>query len=232
MTDYKYPEFDKEGKIVCQICGKSFNIISASHLKKHDLTNKEYHDQFKDLKLTGDKYRTVQKFCHTSVFAPTPKALTEIMDEVVVDEPIEPIEDPKTPELTDEVLTLLNTKNKHIVGKPKVQNVMQNMKQRILQIFQRYLFHIQTNYTVQIFTPSGHLLHEVITDFADPIQKIVINFPKAFWHNRNRDPLSTKHLTENEWIVIENNSLSPSNAELIDMIQPILNKTNLVCKKY
>lgn len=224
MSDYPHDEFDKDGKIVCQFCGKSLNIISPTHLRKHELTLNQYKEKYKDIHLTSNKYRTVQKFCHTSMFAPTAKPLTEIMDEVLVTEPIEPKEEEsKSRQLTNEALIALNQETpSQVVSKPKVKNSIQNMKNKILDTLKRYFFHIEQNYNIQIFGPSGHLIHEFITDFADPVQKVVVNFPKTFWHNKNSDPAVNTRLNEHGWKVLELYSLAPSNKEIIELVQPYL----------
>lgn len=214
--DYKYPEFDKDGKVICQICGKSFNIIQVTHLRKHEMTLKEYQEQFKDLHITSDKYRTISKFCHSPTFSPTPKPLTEIMEEVIVDAPVE------SEDITKILEKAIEQTKDPLPQKPKTRSPMQDMKTRISNILKRYYLEIQENYPVQIFAPSGHLLHEFITDFADPSNKVVFNFPKTFWHNRNLDPNSNNKLSEHGWKVIEIYSLAPTDKEIIDIIQPYL----------
>jgi uncharacterized Zn finger protein (UPF0148 family) len=40
MAELLYPLFDEKGKVVCQICGKSFLVISPTHLSiKHKISN-------------------------------------------------------------------------------------------------------------------------------------------------------------------------------------------------
>lgn len=223
MTDYTYPEFDKEGKVICQLCGKALNIISPSHLRKHEMSLEQYKERFKDLKITGEKYRTVQKFCHATLFAPQAKPLTQIMEEVLVNEPKEPTEDDiKNMALTKEVLNAIEQQKttESEIEKPKIRNPMQDMKARILELLKRYFIHVQQNYTVQEFAPSGHLLLECITDFADPVTKTVINFPKTFWHNKNPDPAVNTRMSEYGWKVIEIHSLAPSNKEISEVVEP------------
>lgn len=224
--NHPYPEFDKQGKVICQFCGQALHIIAVSHLKKHGVTMQQYQERFKDLKVTGDKYRVVQKFCHASLFAPVAKPLTEIMDEVLVEEPTEPTEEEtKSLQFTKEALEALKLSEQEnnkpaALLKPKIKNPMQDMKNKILETLKRYFFHIEQNYTIQIFAVSGHLAYEFITDFADPVQKIAINFPKTFWHNKNHDPASNNRLIENGWKIIEIHSLAPSVNELTKTLQP------------
>jgi len=221
MTDYPHPEYDQEGKILCQECGKSLNIISPTHLRKHSLTLAQYKEKYKNINVTSQKYKTVQKFCHTTMFAPQPKPLTEIMDEVVVEKPTEPEEESK--DITQEALQVLGQQDKNIIPeKPNVKNPMEDMKKRILNLLRRDLLHIQQNYTVQIFTPSGHLLHEFITDFGDPVNQLIVNFPKTFWHNKNLDPAANTRLNEHGWKVIEIHSNAPSDQLITETLKPYL----------
>lgn len=221
MSEYPYPEFDQEGKVICQLCGKPLNIISPSHLRKHDTTLQQYQDKFKDVHVTSEKFRVVSKFCHSPALAPTPKPLNEIMEEVVVDQPIMPQED-----LTKLIEKSSEPTTKAVIqsppSKPKSKNPMQDMKTRILLMLKQYFLNIQQDYEVQIFAGSGHLLHEFITDFTDPNQKIVINFPKTFWHNKNPDPAVNKRLSEHGWKVIEIYSVAPGNKEIAEVLKPYL----------
>lgn len=218
MSEYPHPEFDQEGKVICQICGKPLNIISPSHLRKHDINLQQYKEKFKGINVTSEKFRVVSKFCHSSALAPTPKPLNEIMEEVIVDQPISPIEDlTKIIEKASEPPTKINILPPQ---KPKSKNPMKDMKTRILMMIKPYFLNIQQDYEVQIFTGTGHLLHEFITDFADPNQKIVINFPQTFWHNKNPDPAVNKRLSEHGWKVIEIYSLAPGNKEIAEVLKP------------
>jgi hypothetical protein len=220
MSEYPYPEFDQEGKVVCQLCGKSLNIISPSHLRKHDVNLQQYQEKFKDIHVTSEKFRVVSRFCHSPALAPTPKPLNEIMEEITVDQTITQQEDlTKIIEKASEETTKVNILPP---SKLKSKNPMQEMKMRILLMLKQYFLNIHQDYEVQIFTGSGHLQHEFITDFADPNQKIVINFPKTFWHNKNPDPAANKKLSEYGWKVIEIYSIAPGNKEIAEVLKPYL----------
>jgi len=58
-------------------------------------------------------------------------------------------------------------------------------KNKILQQLKTVLPNVEKDYLIQIYNLTrDQLLFECITDFADPVEKIVIDFPHAFWHNR------------------------------------------------
>jgi very-short-patch-repair endonuclease len=65
---------------------------------------------------------------------------------------------------------------------------------------------------IQEFTLDGRMLFEFISDFSDPVLKVNIEFPNAFWHNRMRfdDPTREQKLKECGWKVIKINSKAPS----------------------
>ena len=44
-------------KIQCRICGGEFHMISPTHLKKHDMTNEQYHQQFPDAPMASPKQK-------------------------------------------------------------------------------------------------------------------------------------------------------------------------------
>jgi len=36
-NELQYPEFDDKGKVICQVCGKSYQVISPRHLNLHKI---------------------------------------------------------------------------------------------------------------------------------------------------------------------------------------------------
>ena len=63
---------------------------------------------------------------------------------------------------------------------------------------------------------SGRLKYQFITDFTDPILRIVIQFPNTFWHNndRNIDPLKNQKLEQDGWKVLVVTERAPTNRDI------------------
>jgi len=55
--------YDSEGRLRCEICGKYYHHLGA-HLKKHNILVKEYNEEFgnpKNRALVSDKVKAVQR---------------------------------------------------------------------------------------------------------------------------------------------------------------------------
>lgn len=63
-----YPKLDEQGNVVCQLCGKSFGILTFGHMKKcHNIGLSEYKTQFKDFPVSSQKFRDNQRKVQTQV---------------------------------------------------------------------------------------------------------------------------------------------------------------------
>ena len=51
-----HPEFDSKGNVVCQICGKSFLVISPMHLKKHNILFNDYVKRYPNAPVSGEEF--------------------------------------------------------------------------------------------------------------------------------------------------------------------------------
>jgi very-short-patch-repair endonuclease len=76
---------------------------------------------------------------------------------------------------------------------------------------------------IQVFSINGRLFFEFISDIADPVLKVNVEFPQAFWHNRGayEDPLRDIKLEEYGWKVIRINSKSPSLKDIEEAIKGV-----------
>jgi very-short-patch-repair endonuclease len=82
---------------------------------------------------------------------------------------------------------------------------------------------MQRDYMIQIVNIMGRLQFETISDFADPVLKINVEFPNVFWHNMGRynDPLRDVRLEENGWKVINIKSKNPSLTNIEDSLKSV-----------
>ena len=98
------------------------------------------------------------------------------------------------------------------VKNQKALTPMESMKKRILDHLKLYFSNIKMDYLVRQFGCDENLKFEFITDFCDPILKIVIQFPETFWHNMESalDPNKNYKLGQYGWKIIEIPTNNPS----------------------
>lgn len=199
MSEYKFPFFDDNGKVICQGCGESFLSIAPRHIKKCcGLSFSEYKSKYPDAPLTSEQFNKMSKYGKvTDLFQETIIAAQELIEE--------------QPEIPDEEIL-----KQGIVPKKIKKNMFEQKKDEIQQILQKYLPSVQQNYEINEYTLTGHLLLYAITDFADPILKINVEFPDTFWHNRLQYvvPQRTYHLKRCGWKVIEIKGNAPTKEQI------------------
>lgn len=205
MGEYEYPLINDDGKIICQLCGKPFLVISPKHLVNHKITYSEYKLRFPNAPLSSAEFDSRSKYGkEKGIFQDDEPEKLIIGDEKFVDE---------EPEI-EEVLDLQN-----IINSEK-RNKIDNSKHKILDHLRMYFSNIKMNYSIRENWPDGRTIFQFITDFADPILKIDIEFPKTFWHNQEQfiDLNRNKKLEEHGWKVVEINSPSPSFKEIDEVL--------------
>lgn len=199
MSEYPFPFFDEEGKVNCQICGKSYLVIVPRHLATHDVVYSEYKLRFPGAPLSSEEFDGRSKFGkEKQIFVKD--TLAEIEDEVYVDE---------EPEIEEEInLEQILVKE----SDSKSQDICNSSKDKILDHLRSFFMNIRKDHMIRIFSPDGRLLFESISDFADPVLKIDIEFPKTFWHNEGAyiNPNRKGTLEMYGWKIIEINSVAPT----------------------
>jgi uncharacterized Zn finger protein (UPF0148 family) len=204
--EYQYPLFDDEGKVVCQICGKSFLVISPRHLSKHKIQYSDYTKRYPDAPLSSDQFNVKSKYGKEKGFF-----VDENVDNIIADEEsIYVEEDTDFDELNlDEVI---QKQLKHIQQDP-----MKIQKAKIFDHLRTHFINVEKDYLIrEISQVSNKLLFEFITDFCDPVLRIIIQFPNTFWHNKDTiiDPLKNQKLQEQGWKILEINSRAPSTEDI------------------
>jgi hypothetical protein len=204
-----YPEYDEQGKIICQICGKSYSIISPTHLsRKHKINVEEYKKRFPNLELTSGAYRTLQKHVHTPIFKKQedgkleeqPDILRTLLKEIIVSE--------KPPEDISEIA--------YKDEKPKKKNLVFENKHRVFEELKEHLKHVEKDHVIQFIVQGGYLQYEFVTDFADPVARVIVDCPNTFWHNRdfNSDPQKFIKLLQDGWTILVLESNSPTKEQI------------------
>jgi len=197
MSEYPHPLFDEKRKVICQICGKAFLVISPRHLDKHNIKYADYTKRFPKAPLSTQEFKARGKYGKSKLFEQD-----EIGQEQLVDE-----KEPEVEELDIEKL----------IKSQKALTPMDAMKARILDHLRIYFANIKKDYLISQYGIDKRLKFEFITDFCDPILKVVIQFPDTFWHNREAgiDLNKNLKLSSYGWKVIEIPTASPS-YKLID----------------
>ena len=125
--DYTYPLMDGDGKVICQLCGKSFLVISPKHLGKHDIRYSEYKLRFPDAPLSTSEFAASSKYGRVK----------NIFDdeEIFVEDEMENLEDEfeglNDPEIVLEVKTEIDI-DKLTETIRKFENPMEELKSKIL----------------------------------------------------------------------------------------------------
>jgi len=193
MSEYNFPHFEEEsGKVNCQICGKPFLVISPKHLLSHNIKYSEYKLRFPDAPLSCEEFGAASKYGKE-------KDMFSESEEVIIDEEVL-IEEPEVEEIVIDTV-LVNSKT----GK------LDRIKGKIFDHLRSFFSNVKANYMIREKLIDGTLELEFITDFADPVLKIDIEFPDAFWHNipQYDDPTRDRKLEAKGWKVITIKGRSP-----------------------
>jgi len=198
----QYPPFDEEtGKVACQVCGKYFLVISPRHLMKHKISYSDYTKRYPNAPLSSKEFSAKTKYGKVKdLFAPVKS--DDELEEVIVNE---------QPTIEDDMDI-----EKILKEKTYVDPVKQS-KAQILDTLRSYFTNIRQDYMIEEYgRMSKRLKYQFITDFADPILRIVVQFPNTFWHNRDVhiDPLKNEKLDADGWRVLTVKQRSPSRSDI------------------
>jgi len=224
MSEHSYPETNDEGKVICQICGRPFLVISVTHLKKHGITLDQYRTRYPDLPISSKEFKTRGKFGKMGLFKKESKEtedtirdddLPEKKSEHVTGPVIEDLPEEKAGHVTDPVIEDVDfSKVAEVIEPPSdsSSNPITRKKQEIIDYLRGIFPSIQENYLIHKVNLGGHLEYEFITDFADPLLKIDFEFPKTCWHNRDRymNVRRNEILRSDGWKVVEIQSNNPT----------------------
>jgi hypothetical protein len=195
-----FQPYNEQGKVICQLCGKPFTVITPSHLKKvHSVTYDQYRARFGDY-LASEEFTAKIKYGRTKgLLATSEKEIGE--DIQIVDEPI--IEE------VFNVGEILNTSTRD-------KDPLTQIRKRYLDRLRIQFGNMRENYIIQEYTLGGELKYEYITDFCDPVLKIIIDFPSTFFHNNDIYIDMSKHrkLQADNWMIITVPGRSPSLEEM------------------
>ncbi|MDX1702413.1 MAG: hypothetical protein R3250_17425 [Melioribacteraceae bacterium] len=206
---FNYPPFNEKGKVICQVCGKAFMILTPSHLKTHNLKYSEYSQQFPDAPITNEEFKALSKYSKPKYSEEDHKILGE---ETVIEDDI--------PVIDDEFEMPKNQLAKEF------DNPMDAKKFEIFSFLADYLPNLKQDFLIEIFDIQQNLIFSTISDYSDPILKVNVEFPETFWHNRDavyHDKNRRLKLEEHGWRVIELKGPAPPIKDIEKAIRKHLN---------
>ena len=205
MTEYNFSYFEeKSGKVHCQICGKPYLVISPRHLQSHKIKYSEYKLRFPDAPLSCEEFGTVSKYGKE-------KGMFLESEEVIIDEKYL-IDEAEIEEIAIDTVLLSS-------GTEKIDK----LKGRIFDDLRSIFSNVKVNYMIREKLVDGRTLFEFITDFADPVLKIDLEFPNTFWHNKDQyiDLNRDRKLKERGWKVIKIKGNNPSLTDIENEVKNI-----------
>lgn len=235
MSELSYPEFNKQGKVNCQLCGKSYLVISPTHLlHKHNVTVEQYQIRFPKLSLSTEEFRARGKYGRSGLFGEKLQEKLRDIDEIKDGDL--PDEKPRTPTgpVIEDIITYDTNKKSRAPTDPVIEDIappdtdkpkipedpITRKKHQILDFLKETFPNTQENYLISKKSLTGHLRYEYITDFADSVLKIDFEFPDTFWHNRDnyQDLKRNLRLEDDGWKVVVVRGHNPT----IKMLEKII----------
>ncbi len=195
----KFDKFDKSGTmVICQICGKSFKMLTPAHLKRHGMTLGEYQLTYRDFPITGAAYSASHVHSDSILFKDKESL------------PIEKLE-----------IKAKVKKDKKL--KFKLPSEQKN-KQDILNYLIDYYPFIENNYVIEKINKQGLLNYKFTVDIADPFRKTIFDFTDAYWHNKDNYPDHARNLKlkDDGWIVISIKKHYPTIIDVKDYTDNII----------
>ena len=205
MNEYPHQLYDEKGKVICQICGKSYLVISPKHLGKHNVKYADYVKRFPNAPLSNKEFAARGKYGRNKDLFIHPE--NEIIDDLLIDEP-------KVEEL-DDVEEFIRAESK--------LDPISRMKARLFDHLKLFFSNIKMDYLISQFGTDENLKFEFITDYCDPILKVVIQFPDTFWHNHDTiiDLNKTVKLEKYGWKVYKIYSKDPTFAQIDETLKDL-----------
>jgi len=206
-SELQFEPFDDKGKVICQICGKSFQVISPRHLNLHKIEYADYRKRYPNAPLSCDEFIARSKYGKTSGLFVNDADLHDCMlEEETVEEEVE-LDDLE-----------FETAMKKVVE--EIKDPAQNQKMAVLDHLRLHYANVEKDYRILHKSPiTKKYLFDFITDFSDAVLKIVFDFPDTFWHNRNpMDPLREKKLKDAGWKILVIKGRAPGPGDIDDAI--------------
>lgn len=203
VVSFPYLLFDEDKKVICQICGKSFNSITDKHLQSHKIKMVDYQKRYPGVPTKRSNYT---KSKHGAPPRPVKLNQPETLEEFIIQ---------KSAKYKIDPLDKLANEAKETKKDP-----IASMKKRILETLRKFHANVEMDYLISQFGTDNRLKFEFITDYCDPILKVVFQFPDTFWHNHDLiiDLNKTIKLEKYGWKVIKIKSKNPTHDEIVEAL--------------
>lgn len=222
--------YDKVGKIICQECGRSYDVILPTHLKKtHDMTMNEYKEKYPDYPLASKSFGSKQRYKNTV------KAMKEgdIGQEIQIEElnnfdldKIPPVNVEKSVStFIDEINDFSKSFEEKITEQKFNDPNIHKEKLIILNFLAKYFHDLQNSYFIEKINLSGMLEFRLISDICSPSNKLNFEFPNTFWHNHDVPKQSRDLILQQDgWKIIDVPGTKPSSSTILELLK----KNNLI----
>lgn len=189
MDESRY--FNDQGKVLCQVCMKPFQVISATHLKKHEMTIETYKNTYPEAPVSSKMFMAKNKYRDSTLFEDQEEKFGEDVKNV--------------PDSNQVRKLVKQAETKTVQPEPAcdLPPILKN-KVDIKAFLKKAYSRITENYFIEKQSLSGHLEYSFITDIVDLASKTIFDFPKTFWHNRDarQDGLRSQKLESDGWTII------------------------------
>lgn len=195
--------------VTCELCQNKFKIITHMHLKKfHNIDMEEYKKMFPHAKLVSENKRKLMSDINKGPRKNSKKIKTPIIEE---------IEDNNI-----EFIKIKTNKNSN-----NITDILSHdlpLKDKLFSIIKEFFPESKKDFFIDIPDPmiKGSYLCSYITDFCDPNNKIVFDFPDVFFHNKTNacsDQLKYMNLTNYGWKIFVIPGVSPKYSEIINVLE-------------
>jgi len=193
--------FNDQGKILCQECNAAYQVIGATHLKKHGLTMTQYKEKYPDAPVSSKAFKAKSQLKHLNLEGFGTANKTDDFKK----EP-DPIPDHK--EILKKAAQKEKAKEKVIEEKPP----MFPSKAEIITFLKTMYSSIVENYFIEKTNLSGLLEYRYVTDIIDRSSKTDFEFRGAPWHNKypRQDRHRDQKLKQDGWTIIRIDSPNPT----------------------
>jgi len=227
--------YDETGKILCQECGKSFDVILPTHLKKfHNMSMDVYKQKYPGIPLASQSFGSKQKYKNTVKAMKEDELKKESsgnefsLDKIpIVQEKITKTSESFFNDLKDfannpENLPIkdLETEEVKKFNDPSIHKT----KLVILNFLASYFIDLKNSYFIEKINLSGKSEYRLITDVCSPSHKIDFEFNDAFWHNYDLPKTTRDQLLEKDGWKIINFQGTPS----VEKIKKVLEENDLI----
>lgn len=199
--------YTEEGLAICQICNKGFHFITANHLNLHGITVQDYHERYPGAPLFRKGFYDKPRHTKKKKFKPVEPVIEELSN-FEVDDNFE----------NDGIITELSKCKLKTSSGPKRTDPMDD-KLDIIGYLKMKFTEIKNNYVITKMLSGGSLEYQFVTDMADPISKVVFEFPRAFWHNSQigvAEHVKYQILKSKGWRVVVINSTMPRIKDVVE----------------